>query len=59
MSVDVLELFLDEEVPAQKPAEVAPDGHDDLDLLLQEFRSSEDPQTQKDALSALLQLMRK
>lgn len=59
--MDVLELFLDEdEAPAEKPA-TAPVDHreQDMELLLQEFRSSEDPVAQRDALMALLQLARK
>lgn len=58
--MDVLELFLDEgdEVKQEATPAVEP-PHADMDLLLEEFRSSPDVTTQRDALAALLQLMRK
>lgn len=58
--MDVLELFLDEE-PAEdtKQEATAVPVDDDLELLMTEFRSAPDSAAAKDALMAMLQLIRK
>jgi len=60
--MDVLEIFLGDEEEVKQEATPAPEQHQhsaDLDLLMEEFRSAPDSATQRDALAALLQLMKK
>lgn len=65
--MDVLEIFLDDDdsdvAVTAKPAEQVPSRSqfptEEVDLLLEEFRSAPDTASQKDALLAILALTRK
>lgn len=61
MAIDVLDLLLDEDAPVPKKEEATskPAQMDELDLLMDEFKSAPDAASQKEALMAMLQILKK